>query len=77
MMKVCNQQPVAFWLVWCPTGPTLPRFRHQSAESAQQEAERLAATHPGKTFYVLEPQYSVNCGPVRISYLNLDDGVPF
>jgi len=69
---------VDFWLVWCPTGATPPRFRHPTQESAEREAERLAATHPGKTFFVLEPRYSVNCGPRRVSYVPLDhDEVPF
>ncbi len=44
----------AFWLVWCPTGPTPPTYRHETHLSASQEAERLSREHQGKEFYVLE-----------------------
>jgi hypothetical protein len=45
----------AFWLVWSPTGTTPPKFRHESEKAATEEAERLAITHPGQLFVVLEP----------------------
>lgn len=74
----CNRQAAPFWLVWCPTGSTPPRFQHDSRESAEREAELLAHTHPGKTFYVVEPRYSVNTGPHRVTYVApLDEEVPF
>lgn len=49
-----NQSEKAFWLVWSPTGATPPKFRHPSEQSAAEEAERLAITHPGQLFVVLE-----------------------
>ena len=43
-----------FWLVWSPTGPTPPSFRHPTELSASKEAERLAREYPGNSFYTLE-----------------------
>lgn len=43
-----------FWLVWCPSGPTMPRVRHTSGSSAISEAKRLAGANPGQQFFVLE-----------------------
>ncbi|MDN6885456.1 hypothetical protein QMO14_17820 [Variovorax sp. CAN2819] len=42
-----------FWLVWSPHGHRPPSRQHLSAESAGDEAERLAAANPGNYFYVL------------------------
>lgn len=42
-----------FWLVWSPTGARPPHYRHASHQAAVNEAERLAATHPGQEFIVL------------------------
>lgn len=47
-------EPTKFWLVWSPSGPTPPKYRHASEWSAEDEAKRLAAEHVGKEFYVLE-----------------------
>lgn len=74
--STCNRQAAPFWLVWCPTGSRPPRYLHYSRESAEQEADRLAHTHPGKTFFVVETRYSVNVGAQRITYINPDE-VPF
>ncbi len=77
--STCNRQDAPFWLVWSPTGANPPRYQHDSRESAEREAERLAHAHPGKTFYVVEPRYSVNAGPRRITYVPPveDEEVPF
>ena len=41
-----------FYLVWSePSGYT--KFRHDTREEAQEEAERLSRLHKGKRFYVL------------------------
>lgn len=42
-----------FWLVWNPNGRN-PGYRHSSRESAQTEAERLAALNPGASFFVVK-----------------------
>lgn len=47
-----------FYLVWNPNG-RLPQFRHESRESAEVEAARLAREHNGQTFFVCAPIYSV------------------
>ncbi len=42
-----------FWMV-LRSGGNSPTFRHPSKEAAIQEAERLATSAPGETFYVLK-----------------------
>lgn len=42
-----------FWVVWCMGGGA-PTRRHTSLGSAQAEAARLAAAHPGDAFVVLQ-----------------------
>lgn len=42
-----------FWLVWNPNGRN-PTYRHTTRESAQIEAERLAALNPRQSFFVLK-----------------------
>ncbi|OZI59911.1 hypothetical protein [Bordetella genomosp. 11] len=41
-----------FWLVWNPHGNN-PKCRHDMAETAAAEAERLAREHPGQRFYIV------------------------
>jgi hypothetical protein len=41
-----------FWMVWCEGGGT-PTVRHQSYQSADAEASRLARLNRGQVFYVL------------------------
>jgi len=55
--------PRASWsfMVWRKT-PRDPRFRHQSAEAAQAEAEMLARRRPGQTFFVLQEHSRVCAG---------------
>ena len=48
-----NDDLKPFWLVWSPKGG-LPSATHATIESATAEAERLAAKHPDRPFYVLE-----------------------
>lgn len=45
-----------FWMV---LGTGTPTYRHHSADSARNEAERLARQFPGETFVVLESIASV------------------
>lgn len=42
-----------FWLVWNPNGRA-PTYRHLTAESAKQEAARLARSNHSDTFCVME-----------------------
>jgi len=44
----------AFFIVWSPTGPTNPSYRHEVRASAVSEAERLARAHPGNEFFVMQ-----------------------
>lgn len=41
-----------FWMVW-GAGTRGPNSRHETKESAQAEAKRLAGQHPGMNFIVL------------------------
>lgn len=43
----------AFWVVWCPTRDN-PMLRYVDFNDAKAEAERLAATNPGREFFVLQ-----------------------
>lgn len=71
-------QEVDFWLVWSPQGTHPPRFQHTSLESAEREAERLAAAHPAKQFYVVEPRYEVTSLLTRIRHEQpLVEEIPF
>jgi len=42
-----------FWLVWNPTRPWPPKYRHPTEASARTEAQRLATANPGEEFVVL------------------------
>lgn len=47
--------PQKFWMVWNSRKEnSIPTKRHGSLKSATDEAERLAAAHPGDKLYVLE-----------------------
>ena len=51
-----NQPPtntIGFYLVWNPDRG-LPKKRHPTLKSAQNEAERLAKKQPNESFYVLQ-----------------------
>lgn len=53
--------PKKFWLVWCPTGTTMPKHKHFTLTNAMTEAARLAALHPGQSFYALEARSVSEC----------------
>lgn len=46
-------EPVSFWFVWNKHGRT-PKYRHDTYQSAVEEATRLAEQHRGAKFIVLE-----------------------
>lgn len=45
---------IRFWMVLCVSGQGNPAVKHYLIESAEDEAKRLAAKHPGQTFVILE-----------------------
>lgn len=66
-----------FWLVWNPQGRE-PQRQHDTEESANREAERLARANRGARFIVLRPVREVVVDDVqRIEYDTEDDGLPF
>lgn len=60
-----------FWMV---LGNGVPTVRHQSQESAEREAERLADLNPGHSFFVL--QALTRHDAVRVHRTVLDE-MPF
>lgn len=66
-----------FWLIWSPTGPTSPKFRHGSEQSATEEAERLARQHHGQLFVVLEAKAARRVDDmVRTTFID-ESEIPF
>lgn len=75
MANETKQEP-KFWMVWNPDGGK-PQYRHSYKVNALAEAERLAKTHPGETFYVLEAtEARIVENPVRTILLDKED-LPF
>lgn len=71
-----------FWLIWSPQGVTPPSRRHDTPDSAQKEAERLAREAPGKEFYVLAAvgcakKIDVEWSKASDEAFEEPDGIPF
>ena len=49
-----------FWMVWCQSGHE-PMKQHDCSEKASIEAQRLAAKHPGKKFFILKSLSAYAC----------------
>jgi hypothetical protein len=67
-----------FWMVY-GEGQNPPRFKHDTYDAAQTEAERLARAYPGIAFYVLMPvAVSKRVDVETRELVKLDDiGIPF
>jgi hypothetical protein len=66
-----------FWFVWCESAG-MPRHKHQTEESANKEAERLARLHRGQTFVVLmSAREFVTVDVVRVEHQESELDVPF
>lgn len=63
-----------FWMVWNPAR-NAPTCKHESLDSAEREAKRLARINPDEQFFVLE---SVS-GWVKsdVQRIDLDPAIPF
>ena len=73
-----------FWLVWNAQGARAPRYQHRTAESAGEEAERLAGLNPGESFYVLHATEVRRTAEAPVERIELsarvaeaDDEIPF
>ncbi len=68
-----------FYIVWCPTNPKTPSYRHYSEASASNEAKRLAIQYPDCQFYVLATVGMAE--KVSVTYTNFrplnEDDIPF
>lgn len=64
-----------FWVVWQPESGA-PRHRHESRESAQREAERLAECAYPRPFFVLEAISVSQKVTVMTTFLGSDE-LPF
>jgi len=47
------EREAKFWMVY-GEGAGRPTYRHETKQSAKDEAKRLASCHPGRRFYVLQ-----------------------
>lgn len=66
-----------FWLVWHEDGGE-PRVRHNSKQSALNEAERLAKLTPGERFFVLKATAGVVANEPDLQRVKfIDDPIPF
>lgn len=65
-----------FFIVWCPTSPNPPTVKHESAERAEQEAERLARQYPGEDFHVLTVIGTATWSPIKWQRY-IHDEIPF
>lgn len=63
-----------FWMVWNPTG-NAPRVRHNTPDSAEAEATRLARENPANEFVVLEAKASFQVNTVTRT--EFDSDIPF
>ena len=53
------------YLLFRANGGRPPRFRHQSFEAAEIEANRLLGQHPGATFLIMQEVARVKLKPVE------------
>jgi hypothetical protein len=67
-----SKQDDNFWMV--AGGPTAPRNRHITYDSAHNEAKRLAEKHPGTTFYVVRPITKILAEPPKAASTTLAFG---
>lgn len=67
-MPTDNSSP--FWVVWNPSHGA-PTFRHGSATSSHDEAQRLARANPGQQFIVLRAESGYRtCEPLQRTDFN-------
>lgn len=85
-MSAAGRKEDPFFLVWTPSCPRSPQFRHASRARADSEAERLAKKYPGCAFYVLAAVGRRMQPPMvreqlltqaDIDRLELEDDIPF
>lgn len=65
-----------FFLVWRDGGGS-PVFKHESSQSAQREASRLARECPGQRFYVLAPISEHVKADVTVRHFDIALDTPF
>lgn len=69
--------PEKFWWVWRLNGG-MPTVHHTSRAQADHEAERLARSNPGDSFYVLEAVSITRKRDVEVVALrDSEEGIPF
>ena len=54
----------SFWLVWNPKRE-VPTHRHNTKQSAINEAERLARLQRGDTFYILQAVQAISISDIQ------------
>lgn len=72
-----SNEAYKFWMVWRENSPTT-RFQHMTKQDAEREAERLAKSHPGETFFVLKSVSGIVADAPKVTRLKLiQDEIPF
>ena len=66
-----------FYMLWSPSGSKPPRIRHETQESEQKEAERLAIEHPGHEFFVMAAMTRSVMPALITERLQHGDEIPF
>jgi hypothetical protein len=69
-----------FWMVWSPSGRA-PTYKHDTRESANNEARRLSKACPSQQFFVLKAMggfQSIPVVPDAPEVIQMvDDPIPF
>ena len=75
-----TDKKTSFYIVWCPSSRSPPKYRHAYLHDAEREAARLAGSNPQLEFFVMETRL-VACArhPVDIELFETgdSDGIPF
>lgn len=66
----------AYFVVWNPSSG-YTRFKHESEQAAEREAQRLAREHKGQEFVVLATRSVSKSSDVTTERFEPEDQIPF
>jgi len=61
-----------FFIIYSPQGSSDPKHQHETLQSAEDEAKRLAVKHPSKQFFVMKSWWGFQT-PQTVETILLDD----